>query len=228
MINSSPQGKRKKLRSQRSCGSCWSLQTLCCAIIGNGQKRRLDQDGYSADLVLPNRLPGNAWPPRPTPAAPMKLQHALGRYCRLAVPGASTAGFGTILTQDAWLSVLRTPGTRPCCEGRLTVARAGGVFDDAAWIADEKIRARLKILLAGFSAFAGQKPTDRPARRCAVPAASTDQNRRYLAQGNAARFQATLGGGEPLDHRRHASKRCGFAKGGACRQPRSGDSWNVR
>jgi NAD(P)H-dependent FMN reductase len=35
----------------------------------------------------------------------------------VAVLGASPGGFGTILSQDAWLSVLRTLGTRPCTRG---------------------------------------------------------------------------------------------------------------
>lgn len=72
----------------------------------------------------------------------------------VAVLGASPGGFGTILSQDAWLSVLRTLGTRPWCEGRLMVARAGNVFDDQGRMTDDQMRDRLKRFLAGFSAFA--------------------------------------------------------------------------
>lgn len=71
----------------------------------------------------------------------------------VAVLGASPGGFGTILSQDAWLSVLRTLGTRPWYEGRLMVARAGSVFDDQGRMTDDQMRKRLKTFLAGFSAF---------------------------------------------------------------------------
>ena len=73
----------------------------------------------------------------------------------VAVLGASPGGFGTILAQDAWLSVLRTLGTRPWCEGRLMVARTGNVFDEQGNMTDDQIRERLKRFLAGFSNFAG-------------------------------------------------------------------------
>lgn len=72
----------------------------------------------------------------------------------VAVLGASPGGFGTILGQDAWLSVLRTLGTRPWFEGRLMVARAGSVFDDQGRMTDDAMKARLRTFLAGFSAFA--------------------------------------------------------------------------
>lgn len=75
----------------------------------------------------------------------------------VAVLGASPGGFGTILAQDAWLSVLRTLGTRPWYEGRLMVARAGGVFDDQGAMTDERMRDRLTDFLAGFAAFAGAR-----------------------------------------------------------------------
>ncbi|PVA11074.1 NADPH-dependent FMN reductase [Pelagivirga sediminicola] len=72
----------------------------------------------------------------------------------VAVLGASPGGFGTILSQDAWLSVLRTLGTRPWYQGRLMVARASGVFDEAGIMTDDKMRARLAAFLAGFTEFA--------------------------------------------------------------------------
>jgi NAD(P)H-dependent FMN reductase len=77
----------------------------------------------------------------------------------VAVLGASPGGFGTILSQDSWLSVLRTLGTRPWWSGRLMVARAGSVFDDEGRMTDEQMRERLKKFLAGFVAFAAT-PTD--------------------------------------------------------------------
>ena len=84
----------------------------------------------------------------------------IGRIFRgkpVTVLGASPGGFGTILAQDAWLSVLRTLGTRPWYEGRLMVARAGNVFDDQGNMTDDQMRERLKRFLAGFSNFAGSR-----------------------------------------------------------------------
>lgn len=71
-----------------------------------------------------------------------------------AVMGASPGGFGTILSQDAWLPVLRTLGTRPWFEGRLMVSRATTLFDADGKLTDEPTRERLKSFLAGFTEFA--------------------------------------------------------------------------
>jgi chromate reductase, NAD(P)H dehydrogenase (quinone) len=68
----------------------------------------------------------------------------------VAVIGASMGGFGTILGQDAWLSVLRTLGTRPWFGGRLMVSRAQGVFDAAGALTDAGIAAQLDKFLEGF------------------------------------------------------------------------------
>ena len=73
----------------------------------------------------------------------------------VAVIGASPGGFGTILSQDAWLPVLRTLGTRPWFEGRLMVSRAGGLFDGEGRLTDEPTRERLRDFLAGFVDFVG-------------------------------------------------------------------------
>ncbi len=70
----------------------------------------------------------------------------------LAVIGASPGGFGTILAQNAWLPVLRTLGVRPWFGARLMVSRAGGVFDEAGQLVDEKTKAQLLQFLAGFVA----------------------------------------------------------------------------
>lgn len=69
----------------------------------------------------------------------------------VAVLGASPGGFGTILSQDAWLPVLRTLGTAPWFGGRLMVARAGSVFDADGRLVDEEIRRRLAGFVAGFA-----------------------------------------------------------------------------
>lgn len=69
----------------------------------------------------------------------------------VAVLGASPGGFGTILSQNAWLPVLRTLGTAPWFEGRLMVARAGSVFDAEGQLIDEEIKRRLGTFIAGFA-----------------------------------------------------------------------------
>jgi NAD(P)H-dependent FMN reductase len=71
--------------------------------------------------------------------------------------GASPGGFGTILSQQAWLSVLRTLGTRPWFGGRLQVSRADKVFDANGELVDDKIREQLRDFLRGFSEFVGNK-----------------------------------------------------------------------
>jgi NAD(P)H-dependent FMN reductase len=71
----------------------------------------------------------------------------------VAVIGASPGGFGTILSQNAWLPVLRTLGTRPWFGGKLMVSRAGSVFDDAGALKDSAIRKQLQEFLAGFVEF---------------------------------------------------------------------------
>jgi chromate reductase len=73
----------------------------------------------------------------------------------VGVIGASPGGFGTILSQNAWLPVLRTLGTRPWFGGRLQVSRAGNVFNAAGELADDAIREQLRKYLAGFVGFIG-------------------------------------------------------------------------
>ena len=70
-----------------------------------------------------------------------------------AVMGASPGGFGTILSQTAWLPVLRTLGTQFWTGGRLQVSRAGVVFDDAGNLRDAAIEEQLKQFLAGYVGF---------------------------------------------------------------------------
>jgi NAD(P)H-dependent FMN reductase len=74
----------------------------------------------------------------------------------VAVIGASPGGFGTILSQNSWLPVLRTLGTRPWFGGRLMVSRAGGVFDGEGALTDANIQKQLRAFLEGFAAFAGR------------------------------------------------------------------------
>jgi NAD(P)H-dependent FMN reductase len=68
----------------------------------------------------------------------------------IALIGASPGGFGTVLSQAAWLPVLRTLRTRPWFGGQLLVSRAGGVFDETGALKDAGIREQLQKFLAGF------------------------------------------------------------------------------
>jgi len=69
----------------------------------------------------------------------------------VAVLGASAGGFGTIMSQAAWLPVLRTLGADHWAGERLMVARAGSVIDEGGGLTDEAIRRRLAAFVAGFA-----------------------------------------------------------------------------
>jgi chromate reductase, NAD(P)H dehydrogenase (quinone) len=71
----------------------------------------------------------------------------------VAVMGASPGGFGTSLSQVAWLPVLRTLGTKPWFGGRLLVSRAQTVFDANGNIVDESLRKQLEQFVRGFIEF---------------------------------------------------------------------------
>ena len=74
---------------------------------------------------------------------------------QVALIGASPGGFGTILSQNAWLPVLRTLGTDLWTGGRLMVSRAGGVFDASGTLTDAAVEKMLREYLAGFVAHVG-------------------------------------------------------------------------
>lgn len=69
----------------------------------------------------------------------------------VAVLGASPGGFGTIMSQAAWLPVLRTLGADHWAGERLMVQRAGTVFNENGDLIDEAIRRRLAGFVAGFA-----------------------------------------------------------------------------
>jgi chromate reductase len=73
----------------------------------------------------------------------------------VAVIGASQGGFGTILSQNAWLPVLRTLGTRPWFGGRLLVSRAQTVFDAGGALTDAAVKSQLQQFVQGFVDFIG-------------------------------------------------------------------------
>ena len=68
----------------------------------------------------------------------------------VALFGASPGGFGTVLSQNAWLPVLRTLGAELWSGGRMMVSRAGQVFDADGALVDPKIDESLHRFVAGF------------------------------------------------------------------------------
>jgi NAD(P)H-dependent FMN reductase len=107
-------------------------------------------------LVTPeynNSIPGvfkNAidWLSRP----PADARRVFGGR-RFAIIGASPGAWGTALSQNAWLSVMRTLGTQTWFGGRLMIARAGNVFDESGTLKDASVEESLKQFLAGYVAF---------------------------------------------------------------------------
>jgi len=75
----------------------------------------------------------------------------------VAIIGASPGGFGTILSQNAWLPVLRTLGAELWTGGRLLVSRASSVFDASGELSDERVREQLRVYLAGFFEYAARQ-----------------------------------------------------------------------
>ena len=84
------------------------------------------------------------------PATDIKIVFA-GRP--VAVMGATPGGFGTILSQNAWLPILRTLQTRHWFGGRIMVARAGTVFDANGALTDDAIKKQLQQFMQGFVQF---------------------------------------------------------------------------
>ena len=120
------------------------------------KKAVADSDGLI--LATPeynNSLPGvfkNAmdWLSRP----PADVKAVFGGK-PVAIMGASPGGFGTVLSQNAWLPVLRTLGTNPWFGGRMMVSRAASVFDENGKLTDETVRKQLQQFLHGFVEFVG-------------------------------------------------------------------------
>lgn len=77
----------------------------------------------------------------------------------VAIMGTSPGNFGTLLSQNAWLPVLRTLGTAPWFGGRLIVPHAASLFDANGELIDAAARTRLQTFVAGFcSHVAGLPP----------------------------------------------------------------------
>jgi chromate reductase, NAD(P)H dehydrogenase (quinone) len=119
-----------------------------------------DADGLL--LVTPeynNSIPGvfkNAidWLSRP----PTDISRVFGGK-PIGLIGASPGGFGTILSQEAWLPVLRTLGTKPWFGGRLLVSRAASVFDESGRIINDSTKEQLRKFIEGFVTFVQTIPS---------------------------------------------------------------------
>jgi chromate reductase len=111
-------------------------------------------------LVTPeynNSLPGVAknaidWLSRP----PADIARVFGGK-PVAIAGASPGGFGTVLSQNAWLPVFKTLGCEVWPGARLLVSRAGGVFDAHGEIADAAVRESIGKFVAGFVAYVSRR-----------------------------------------------------------------------
>jgi len=75
------------------------------------------------------------------------------------IMGASPGGFGTVLSQTAWLPVLRTLGLDLWPGAKLLVSRAGGVFDAEGKLTDDKVREQLTGALEGFVTHVAERKT---------------------------------------------------------------------
>ena len=107
-------------------------------------------------LVTPeynNSIPGVAknaidWLSRP----PKDIVRVFGGK-PVAIAGASPGGFGTVLSQNAWLPVFRTLGADLWSGGRLAVSRAGSVIDANGEIADAATRDGIRKFMEGFVTY---------------------------------------------------------------------------
>jgi chromate reductase len=71
----------------------------------------------------------------------------------VALAGASPGGFGTVLSQNAWLPVFRTLGADLWSGNRLLVSRATGVFDATGQITDAPMRDNVRKYIEGFANY---------------------------------------------------------------------------
>jgi NAD(P)H-dependent FMN reductase len=79
----------------------------------------------------------------------------------IALMGASPGGFGTILSQSAWLPILRTLGTEPWFGGRLLLSRAQTLFDSSSNLTDAAMQEQLLHFMQGFAEFVQSHPIER-------------------------------------------------------------------
>lgn len=100
-----------------------------------------------------NSIPGVAknaidWLSRP----PADIKRVFGGR-PVAIAGASPGGFGTILSQNAWLPVFRTLGADLWSGGHLLVSRAGSMIDVNGHVTDAATRESIRKFVEGFVAY---------------------------------------------------------------------------
>lgn len=78
-----------------------------------------------------------------------------GRHFALA--GTSPGNFGTILSQNAWLPVMRTLGAELWSGKRLMLPRAETLFDQDGVLTDTEAADRLRAFVKAFADFAGAR-----------------------------------------------------------------------
>lgn len=71
----------------------------------------------------------------------------------VAIMGATPGGFGTQLSQTAWLPVLRTLGTIHWSRGKILASKAPSLFDDNGVLTDATMDEKLRDFLSGFVDF---------------------------------------------------------------------------
>jgi chromate reductase len=81
----------------------------------------------------------------------------------VAIAGASPGNFGTILSQNAWLPVLRTLGMELWTGRRLMVSRAGSVIDASGDAHDTAARENIAKFMQGFVAWVRARKDGRAA-----------------------------------------------------------------
>ncbi len=71
----------------------------------------------------------------------------------VAIIGTSPGRFGTLLSQTAWLPIMRTLRMRPWFGSPLYVSEASKVFDASGALVDAAVRDRLTSFIGGFAQF---------------------------------------------------------------------------
>lgn len=74
----------------------------------------------------------------------------------VAIMGASISEHGTLLSQTAWLPVLRVLRAKAWFGPKLLVAEAEEVFDESGRIKSEEIRRRVERFIRGFVQFVAE------------------------------------------------------------------------
>lgn len=73
-----------------------------------------------------------------------------------ALAGTSPSPFGTLLSQNAWLPVMRTLGADLWAGKRLMLPKAGSLFKDGV-LADEEAKERLQAFVAAFAEYVARR-----------------------------------------------------------------------